>query len=201
MNKIETRAKFFDRQAAVWDRKITPEQLGRLSAIFKMDIPRLNPPLLDVGCGTGILIPFLRQKVDHDSTIIELDLSREMLVIASQKAQSSAPINFVQADVEALPFPQQTFGSVVCFSAFPHFQCKPRALAEIHRCLAERGHMIVLHLMDHQELNAIHKRKGTAVANDRMPPAETFASFMEKLGFSIELVRECSSQYLIVAQK
>jgi ubiquinone/menaquinone biosynthesis C-methylase UbiE len=201
MNPSEYRRQFFERFASEWDKEITPSELTHLGAIFRTDIPALKPPLLDIGCGTGILIPFLRRKIGGNAPIVELDITQKMLSIAAEKVETGNSIAFIQADVQALPFCDQTFGSIVCFSAFPHFQYKLEALKEIYRCLANRGHFIVLHLMGHRKLNQIHKEKNEAVANDRMPAAKTLACFMENFAFSINKVRECATQYLIIAQK
>jgi ubiquinone/menaquinone biosynthesis C-methylase UbiE len=201
MNNPYSRSKFFDQLAPEWDQEIALGDLHRLSTIFHTDIPGLKLPVLDIGCGTGILIPFLRQKTGCDTPIIELDISKKMLNIANQKAGNRNSIFFIQADVQFMPFSDETFGSIICFSAFPHFQYKLEALKEIYRCLANRGHFIVLHLMGHRKLNQIHKEKNEAVANDRMPAAKTLASFMENLAFSINKVSECATQYLIIAQK
>lgn len=192
---------FFDSRASQWDKKTTSRQLEQLSGIFRRDLPDLKGPLLDIGSGTGILIPFLDNHPAKPFPLIELDLSREMLQTARNKFNFKPQIPFIQADARALPFSDECFRTIICFSVFPHFQDKHRTLGEIYRCLAYGGFFIILHLMGHEELNAVHQRAGEAVNSDVMPPAKSLAAEMQTLGFSIQTVKERSDLFLVISRK
>ena len=131
---------FFDRAAANWDALEVEETHVRLREIVAgLDIAP-GAAVLDVGCGTGILLPILRESMNGDGHVVALDLSGEMLKRALSKGQ---PAVYVQGDAESLPLPEGVFDWVICNAVFPHFPDKPRALAELRRVLRTGGYLVI----------------------------------------------------------
>ncbi|RLC93267.1 MAG: ubiquinone biosynthesis protein UbiE, partial [Chloroflexi bacterium] len=73
------RRQFFDQAAADWDALEVKETHVRLREIVAELTIAPEAAVLDVGCGTGILLPLLRESVNGDGRIVALDLSGEML--------------------------------------------------------------------------------------------------------------------------
>ncbi len=96
--------------------------------------------VLDVGCGTGILLAELATR-QPQASYAGSDLSREMLAIADE--QLDGRIGLVQAAAEMLPFARARFDLVVSTSMF-HFVRQPDvALREIRRVLKPGGHLLI----------------------------------------------------------
>ncbi len=194
--------KYFDQKAPDWDYSFDVEKLERLRAIFKSLIPPLESPVLDLGCGTGALLHVLPGQLPDSAHIIELDISFFMLTQALAKSQNlKIRVNGLQGDGHALPFKAATVGSVVAFQVFPHFVQPQRVIEQIARCLKPGGLFCVLHLMDHQTLNNLHRRFGDVVQNHALPAINVLQSWAASQSFDVIEARENHELYLLLAQK
>lgn len=96
--------------------------------------------LLDVGCGSGIL---LERLLDREPTLDAsgADASPEMLEVARRRLLGRARL--VLADAAALPFPAGTFDLVTTTSSLHHWTEPETVLAEIARVLAPGGTLVL----------------------------------------------------------
>jgi demethylmenaquinone methyltransferase/2-methoxy-6-polyprenyl-1,4-benzoquinol methylase len=191
---------FFDELAPHWEELCNPEKLHRIHTIFNTYLSFLKPPILDLGSGTGILIPELCTRFpDKTFFVLEADISLTMLKQAIQNHPANG-VQYTQADGHNLPLKRNRFNSIICFQVFPHFQNKQAVMAELQRILKPQGYLAILHLMGHKELNEMHRQAGHAVKEDRIIAAVELAGLLS-VYFSIEQVKEQSDLYLIVAKK
>ncbi len=96
--------------------------------------------LLEVPVGTGVLtMPVYRELPDADITC--LDYSEAMMSAAQSKAQYAniSNIHFMQGDVGALPFEDETFDIVLSLNGFHAFPDKEAAYRETYRVLKKGG--------------------------------------------------------------
>lgn len=103
---------------------------------------RRGATILDVGCGTGIAsAPFAM----NGFPVTGADPSEAMLAQASQRLPNAT---FVQAEAEALPFPNERFDVVISAQTF-HWVDRARALAEAYRVMRRGGTIAIWwkHLM------------------------------------------------------
>jgi len=94
--------------------------------------------VLDVGAGSGVLWPILRERLGSTALLAAVDLSAAMLKQGPPDAAAA-----LVADGEELPFRDGAFGWVFCNSCFPHFTDQEGALGEMRRVLAPGGVAIV----------------------------------------------------------
>lgn len=86
---------------------------------------------LDLGCGAGNLI----ERLDG-GRLVGVDLSETMLNQARRRLAARPAVEFVKANAEALPFPEGSFGRVVCSEVLEHVLDPRMVVAEIRRvCL------------------------------------------------------------------
>lgn len=96
--------------------------------------------ILDVGCGTGMLLAELSLAVPG-AKLAGVDLSGEMLEVARHRVGPDTDLR--QARAEALPFDDAGFDVVVSTSVF-HFIRQPvAALREMRRVLAPAGKLVM----------------------------------------------------------
>ncbi|MBQ7687731.1 MAG: class I SAM-dependent methyltransferase [Clostridia bacterium] len=96
--------------------------------------------LLEVPVGTGVLtMPVYRELPDADITC--LDYSADMMGAAKQKAAFAGikNVTFLQGDVGALPFPDESFDIVLSLNGFHAFPDKEAAYRETYRVLKKGG--------------------------------------------------------------
>lgn len=89
--------------------------------------------LLDVGCGTGHHIARLRER---GYAVAGVDGSAEMI----EHARANNPgIEIKSADVEALPFDDQSFDYIICIEVLRYLPDNVRAIREMARVLKPGG--------------------------------------------------------------
>lgn len=96
--------------------------------------------LLEVPVGTGVLtVPVYRNIKEAQITC--LDYSAEMMKNAERRAEALAVqnVSFVQGDVGALPFDDESFDVVLSLNGFHAFPDKGAAFKETHRVLKKGG--------------------------------------------------------------
>jgi len=190
---------FFEELARRWDEGNSREQHHRLKNIFDLEIPLLPHPVLDLGSGTGVLVPFIRNKMSTAGNIVQFDIAGGMLKKARQKFNSGQDLCFVQGDALHLPFADATFGTVFCFQVVPHVQDKNALLQEVRRILQPHGLLVVLHLASHSRLNQMHRGLSAAVRTHLMFPVDELAAMAGACGLNVRQMREEHDLYLLTA--
>ena len=112
-----------------------------LSRLRRILLRRASGKVLEVAVGTGKNLPYY----PSDCRIIALDLSREMLKVAQNRATKlSMPVSFLVADAEALPFPDKSFDTVVSSLSTCTFADPVAALREMARVCDTGGKIVLL---------------------------------------------------------
>ncbi|MBQ3009712.1 MAG: class I SAM-dependent methyltransferase, partial [Oscillospiraceae bacterium] len=115
MRKSEIK-EYFDTRAADWDRTLIKND-QTIQTILELAGVHSGAHVLDVACGTGVLIPYyLERKV---ASVTAVDISAEMIRLAQSKFPHDA-VRFICGDAEHLTF-DRDFDCVVVYNAFPHF--------------------------------------------------------------------------------
>ena len=106
-------------------------------ALVEYAQPRPGMQVLDLACGTGEPGISVAQKVGPQGHVTAMDLSAELLELASQRAKGKGLDNFStqQADAHQLPFADRTFDLATCRFGVMFFADPERALMELRRVL------------------------------------------------------------------
>lgn len=195
---MNTLRAYFEDLAGRWDGFQPPnrgESLRRLLAPFA---PRLaaSESILEVGTGTGAFIPCLRECAPG-TRLVSIDLAGEMLRRARQRCPDAA---VVQADAHRPPFAALGFDLVICHNSFPHFADKSAALNALARLLRPGGHLLILHDLSREKVNAIHSGGGAAIQNDLLPPGEETRRMLVWAGFGDVQVEDSDERYVVAGQ-
>ena len=94
---------FFDAQSRSWDSRMIrdPDLLRCLLAWLPL---QSGDSVLDVGTGTGVLLPYIRE-IAPQGEIDAVDISPGMLAVAQDKYGGDAHIHFISADVSKYATP------------------------------------------------------------------------------------------------
>ena len=194
----------FDQLAEVWDEMVKTHTSAsvKLRRIGKAGALKSGSRVLDIGTGTGGLLPTLAEYMP--ASVLAIDLSIAML----QKARSNHPqiseqnALLLQADALFLPIGDEMFDAVYCHGVFPHLKEIPVALKEIWRVLVPGGRLIISHAIGRERVNAIHSHHRAAILrDDLLPTGSELATILEERAW---LVLECEDNediYLVTAQK
>ncbi|HUW47080.1 MAG TPA: methyltransferase domain-containing protein [Dehalococcoidia bacterium] len=191
---------YFDQLAPIWDKELTQERLKCLGTIVKELGIKPGYYVLDIGSGTGALLPFLIAELGDEGKIVALDFSAEM--VDQAKAKNFPPVVvFAQADVLAIPLADNSVDLAICNSAFPHFNDKVEALKEIARVLRNNGRLVICHTMSREMLNRLHQSIGGVIANDLLPHESQLRGLIKQAGLKITHFEDGPDRYLVIAEK
>lgn len=117
-----------------------PELLG-VNKLRQEILQRASGSVLEVAIGTGKNLSHYRRA----SRIIGTDASKEMLAIAQRRASRlQLNVSFLLANAEALPFPDETFDTVVSSLSTCTFPDPVAALKEMARVCRPAGRVLLL---------------------------------------------------------
>lgn len=118
--------------------------LGCGSPLQSLDIVR-GERILDLGCGRGEETLEAAELAGPSGMATGLDLTEAMVAKARENGLSAGAKNvvFVQGDIEALPFPDESFDGVMSNCVINHAKDKGRVYREICRVLRPGGRFVV----------------------------------------------------------
>ena len=168
---------FFDRLASSWDDDQIRD-MDKINAILDYAGVRSGVDVLDVACGTGVLIP---DYLDRDvNKITAVDISSEMIRIAKSKFDDNR-VAFFCSDIEEFRLPD-LYDTCMIYNAFPHF-VNPASLI---RCLSDKlrpgGRLTVAHSMSRKQLDSHHSGPARKVSMGLMHEddlARLFGAFFD----------------------
>jgi len=152
--------------------------LFALAAIRKKDV------ILDVGCGSGVLVPRILRRLGSAGRIHEVDCADKMIEV-NRRLHPDPRIRFHVADVNTLPLPKKSCNGIFCFSCFPHFQDKLRAMRAMAAALKKGGWLLLAHFNSPEELNHHHASSHMAVKRDRLPDEDAMRALFAEAGLTI----------------
>lgn len=185
---------FFDRLAKDWDSR-QPRDDKKINFILDCGNVRENASVLDVACGTGILVPYYLQR--NVKKVTAVDISSEMIKEARKKFANSN-VEFINADVEETTFGEK-YDCCIVYNAFPHFPEPVRLIKFLADCLTEDGILVIAHGLSRERLNNHHAAKAAGVSRELMSEQELAAMFLPY--FEITEAVSDEEKYVVAGKK
>jgi len=191
---------FFDERAEVWD-EITIHDLEKVEYIIELLRIQSDDRVLDIGTGTGILIPFYERYL-VDGGIVAVDHSEKMIEVARSKypEESHPLVSYLISDVYELRYDAE-FDLVVCYSCFPHFIDQPLVIRILSKALRKGGTLAVAHSDSLKKINEVHMDGGVEIGKDLLPRMELLKQMMNESGLSVTFERDDESYFICLARK
>ena len=178
------RQEFFNIAAVTWDKRFqTQELLTFLEQLVPTFHLRHGQRILDVGTGTGILIPFLLKAVGPTGHVAAIDYSEKMVELCRAKYARFPNVSVAVQRVENLQFNSESFDAITCFGLFPHLENKEAALSQMNRVLKSRGRLIIAHALSSTEIKSHQHNTSLAVAHDVLPEEARMKRILRQAGF------------------
>ncbi len=201
------RRAFFNEHAEQWlDMWYRDEEKGDYSRfdrefgrLFELAALKPGDAVLDLGCGSGVLVPYILERIGQNGRLEEVDYAEEMIAV-NRRIHDDPRVGFTVSSVDNLDVPDASFDVAFCFSCFPHFEHKENALAVICRVLKPDGKLIIAHFDSSENIND-HHRKHECVMHDRLPDEQEMRSILAQAGFTVEHLTDESGFYYVNASK
>lgn len=103
--------------------------------------------ILDLAAGTCDLTSLIHKKLMGQCELVASDINNSMLAKGRDRLLDRGQfgnIQFVQANAECLPFPDNYFDRIFMGFGLRNVTDKPKALKELYRCLKPNGQCLVL---------------------------------------------------------
>jgi len=199
---MSKRQAYFNQAAENWDKEFDNP---RLQAFLEQFVPSFGllpgQRVLDVGTGTGILIPFLHRALGSKGHITAIDYAQNMVDICRIKHAHLSNVSVIVANSENLQFPDASFDAITCFGLFPHLDNKKATLNQFHRVLKSRGKLIIAHALSSAEIRSHHTNAPPAVANDVLPTETEMRKLLQQAGFTEIQIVDKQGSYLCTSTK
>ena len=192
---------YFNRLAADWDKLPSMEDAAaKVQRYVMQSAVRSGRRVLDVGCGTGILLAAVLERLPGVECVVELDFALEMLQRNARKFPDPR-VRRVCADAMRLPAASGSFDLVLCFGILPHLKDGRAALEELLRVLRPGGALSVGHLAGSRELNAFHGSLDGPVSGDVLAASDVLARALTDCGAVRIETEEDPGWYFVRAEK
>lgn len=187
---------FFDHLASSWDENevlSTPEKVREIINYFNL---KEGQRVLDLGTGTGVLLPYIAEKIGEKGEIVAVDYSTGMLERAKEKYSTLIPAPlFLNLDFENETIPGE-FDRIILYCVYPHLHNPVDTLKWLSKVnLAEGGHISIAFPCGPDFINNIHREKHSE--SDRLVSASLLTDFLVKNGFQATVAAESDGAYVV----
>lgn len=184
---------FFDSRAPYWDEEMIKDD-NVIAAILRRSGLCPGASVLDVACGTGVMIPYFLSR--GAASVTGIDISPEMVRIASSKFASDN-VSILCADAEEYTSPRR-FDIIMIYNAFPHFIDRTGVLKNLSGLLADGGTLTVAHGMSRENIARCHEGTAAEISLP-LPPAKELALLLPE--FKIVSIEDNEKMYLVTWKK
>ncbi len=192
---------FFDSYADKWD---DVNRYNKPKEAFEHMVSLLEigegSKVVDLGCGTGVLIPFLLEKIAGPGLVYAVDVSDKMLNRLAQKFEAKNIRTFA-LEAEELNKINDKVDAVICFSTFPHIDDKAQALKAVSEILKPKGRFLIAHFSSRDEINSFHSGLQDPICHHVLPDEKTMKDMLDKSDFNVLSFINEPSKYELLAEK
>jgi ubiquinone/menaquinone biosynthesis C-methylase UbiE len=155
----------------------SPIQVAAQHAIQLMAL-RPGGRALDAGCGTGVFFPTMATALGPTGEIIGIDHAPEFFNAARDnyaKSGSTSRLTLIDADINDLPFDDQSFDAAHCERVLMHLADPQQALREMKRIVRTNGWVVAVEpdlagwRVDHEDPEAMQKIAAGFLGSIRNP--------------------------------
>ncbi len=186
---------FFDALAPQWDAnevRSTPERVR--SILAKTGIGK-GMDVLDLGTGTGVLVPYLSEMTGDKGHVTAVDLSEGMLTLARKKYGNLKNVEFLKLDFEEEALPGE-YDAVMLYCVYPHLHAPSDTFEWLFKMNVKPGGSIFIAFpSDEKFINNIHHERKSE--SDHLPPAARLAEMIRLWGYDAEVLADTSDEYII----
>ena len=151
--------------------------------------------VLDVGSGTGILIPIIKKY--EPRRIYACDLSVAMLTKLSSKKYPD--VETIVSDVRDLKLSGSSIDEVFINACYGNIADKPGAFSNLSRMMKPRGRLVISHPLGKSFVRSMREKASFPL--DPFPEKQEAEDLFRPFGFEVETFIDEPKLYILVALK
>lgn len=189
---------FFDKLSLTWDDEEILSTPVRIENFLQMLDIRENMEVLDLGTGTGVLLPYLNKLTGAKGRILAIDQSTGMLEKARQKYGNLKNVAFQNSDFETQSIDGH-FDLILLYCVYPHLHAPIETLSHLFdNNLKISGRIVIAFPTDENFVNNIHHERKSE--SELLPSAHNLSQTFVNAGFN-SMVLHSSNPYVVIISK
>lgn len=189
---------FFNSVAEEWDNmaKHPAEKVNYI--MHKVNLQK-GYSVLDIGSGTGVMIPHIEEKVGEEGRVTALDIAENMLRV-SQRKHTYDNLKFINDDF--LEFTSlEKYHAIIAYSCYPHFKDKEKFFKKAYELLRAEGILVIAHIESKDAINNRHRGIEEKIKSHMLPPVEELCEFIEGFNFNKIYMKDNEDYYIYIGKK
>lgn len=191
---------FFDNLAPTWDDNEILSTPSKVRAILDYFDLHDGQKILDLGTGTGVLLPYIAERIGEKGEITAVDYSAGMLQRAKEKYFRLVPTpEFVNLDFEKENL-SGSFDRIILYCVYPHLHEPVETLKWLRAVNLNPGGKIYISFPCGPDfINNIHKEKHSE--SDLLPSPAALAEHLCSSGLPTEVLADTEEAYVVMISK
>lgn len=189
---------FFNNLAEKWDSMCHhPEE--KINYVFSKINLKKGSNVLDIGSGTGIIIPYIEREIDKEGKLTAIDVSEKMIEV-SKKKNNYSNLRFKTKNFNFYS-PDEKYDYLIAYSCYPHFTDSKGFLKKAYSLLKEKGKVAITHIESREKINSRHNEVEDKIHSNDLAEAEVTCSIMEEVGFKTVYSEDNEDYYICIGEK
>jgi len=130
----------YDLTAKMYDERYSEEQEAKYKVALEILILHGHGAVFDVGCGSGMFFAYV---ANQTNIVIGLDISRELLLLAKERARNFGNVFLVLADADHVPFRNGVFDYVFAFTVLQNMPSPAVTLMELQDSASPKACFVI----------------------------------------------------------
>ena len=168
-----------------------PDRLGQI--VMAADIKK-GDSVLDVGSGTGILVPIIQSY--RPKRIVACDLCKQML---DHIVKNYPSVETILGDVRDMSEPDEAFNVIFVNACYPNIADKEKSITNMARMMKKGGRLVISHPMGKLFVEKLRPRSPFPL--DSFPEYSEAELLLTPVGLDIISFEDKVDIYLLVVKK
>ncbi len=196
MNSV---AEYFDEMSAIWDDAVLHNKTY-IREVLKLLKIKEGDKIADVGCGTGVLIDYIRE-INRFGTITEIDISQKMLNMSRAKNYSDDNIRYLKLDINNSKL-DELFDVIILYDTLPYIANKLDVVTELYTTnLNIGGRLAIFHSRGEEQINQSLAHGDRRICDSYLPIFDNYLNELYNKGCKVIYSTNKSDDYTILLIK